>query len=188
MHLKCSQIRTKDYNNSWYCTIHSTFNHRTQTNTTSPKNFLKVLQLNANGIRNKTNKIQLLVKITQADVITIQESKRNQSHKTPNISQFTPIITDCMHKQGGGLLTYIKNNLSFSQLNTSNTFAIELQIVKIHLSTSRQLHIANMYIQPKQSSQLSQTKKDSIMSSTLTTITNLSNTIITADVNTHSLL
>ena len=36
MHLKFSQI-TKDYNNLWYCTLHSTFNHRTQTNTISPK-------------------------------------------------------------------------------------------------------------------------------------------------------
>ena len=98
-------------------------------NTISPKNFLKVLQLNANGICNKTDEIQLLIKNTQADVITIQKTKLSQSHKTPNIPQFTPIKTDCTHKQGGGLLTYIKNNISFSQLNTSNTFPIELQII-----------------------------------------------------------
>ena len=66
----------------------------------------------------------------------MQETKVNKSHKIANISQFTPIRTDRTHKQGGGLLTYIKNNNSFSQLNTLNTFPIELQIVKIHLSTS----------------------------------------------------
>ena len=126
VHLKCSQITTKDYNYSWYCTLHSTFNCKTQMNTTLPKNFLKVLQLNANGIHNKTDDIQLLIKNTQASVITIQETKLNQSHKTPNIPHFTPIRTDCTHKQGGGLLTYIKNNISFFQLNTSNTFPIEL--------------------------------------------------------------
>ena len=65
--------------------------------------------------------MQLLIKNTQADVTTIQETKLNQSHKIPNIPQFTPIRTDCTHKQGGGLLTYIKNNISFSQLNTSNS-------------------------------------------------------------------
>ena len=139
MHLKCSQITTKDYNNSWYCTLHSTFNRRTQTNTTSPKNFLKVVQLNANGIRNKTDEIQLLIKNTQADVIKIQEIKLNQSHKTPNIPQFT-----------------------------------------------QQLNIANMYISPKHFTQLPQTEEDSIISSMLTTITNIRNTIITADVNIHS--
>ena len=124
--------------------------------TTSPKNFLKVLQLNANGICNKTDEIQLLIKNTQ-DVITIQETKLNQSHKIPNISHFTPIQTDCIHKQGRGLLTYIKNNISFSQLNTSNIFPTELQNIKIYLSTSQQLLIANMYIPPsyhKQKTQL----------------------------------
>ena len=68
-----------------------------------------------------------------------------------------------------------------------NTFPIEVQVVKIHLSTSQQLHIGNMYIPPKHTTQLSQTE-DSIISSMLTTITNLTNTIITADVNAHSLL
>ena len=137
MHSKCFQITTKDYKNSWCYTLHSTFNQRTQTNTTSPKNFLKVLQLNANGICNKTDEIQL-TKNTQADVITIQETKHF----------FTPIRTDCTYKQGGCFLTYITNNISFSQLNTSNTFLIELQIIKIHLSTSQKLHIANTYIPP----------------------------------------
>ena len=148
VHLKCSQITIKHYNKLWYCTLHNTFNHRTQTNTTSPKNFLKVLQPIANGIRNKTDEIQLLIKNTPADIITIQETKLNQSYKTPNISHFTLIRTDRTPKQGGNLLTYIKNNISFSQLSTLNTFLIDLQIIKIHFSTSQQLHIANMYIPP----------------------------------------
>ena len=128
--------------------LYRIFNHRTQMNTTSLKNFLKVLQFNANGIRNKTDEIQLFIKNTQADVIIIQEAKPNHSHKTTNVPQFTSIRTYRTHKQGGGLLTYIKNNISFSQLNTSNTFPIELQIIKIHFLTSQQLHFANMYIPP----------------------------------------
>ena len=108
-------------------------------------NFLKVLQLNAKGFCNKTNEIQLLIKNTPADITTIQETKFIQSHKTPNTSQFTPIRTKFTHKQGS-LLTYIKNDISFSQCNTSNTSPIELQIIKIHFSTLQQLHIANMYI------------------------------------------
>ena len=63
-------------------------------NTASSKNLLKVLQLNANGIYNKKDKIQLPIKNTQAAIITIQETKFNQSHKTPNVSHFTPIRTD----------------------------------------------------------------------------------------------
>ena len=117
----------KALQHSWYCTLHSTFNHRTQTNTTSPKNFLKVLQLNANNICRKTDEIQLLIQNTHADVIAILEIKLNQSHKTPNIPHFTPIRTDCTYKQGGGLLTCIKNSISFLQPNTLNTSSIKLQ-------------------------------------------------------------
>ena len=97
MHLKCFQITKKD-NNSWHCTLYSTFNHRIQTNTTSPKNRLKVLPLNANGIRTKTDKIQLFIKNTQAYVITIQETNVNQYYQAPNISHFAPIRTDPTHK------------------------------------------------------------------------------------------
>ena len=43
-----------------------------------------------------------------------------------------------------------------------------------------------MYIPLKHSTQLSQTKEDSIIFSTLTTIINLPNTTITADINAHS--
>ena len=50
--------------------------------------------------------------------LPIAMKDQNRSKQTP----FTPIKTDHTHKQGGGLLTYIKNNISFSQLNTSNTF------------------------------------------------------------------
>ena len=57
----------------------------------------------------------------------MQKTKLNQSHKRPNIPQFTPIRTDRPHKQGESLLTYIKNNIGFSQLNTSNTFPIEIR-------------------------------------------------------------
>ena len=73
---------------------------------------------------------------------------KTQSHKTPNIPYFTPIRTYHTHQQGGELLTYsyIKNSINFSQLSTSNTFSIKLQVNKIHHSTSQQLHIANMCI------------------------------------------
>ena len=53
----------------------------------------------------QTDEIQAVIKNTQAGVITMQETKLNQFHKTPNIPQFTPIKTDRTYKQGGGLLT-----------------------------------------------------------------------------------
>ena len=104
----------------------------------------------------------------------IQETKLIQSHKIPNIPQFTPIRTDGSHNQGEGLQLALKTTSVFLQLNTSNTFPIELHINKIHLSTSQQLHIANMYIPPRHFTQLSQTEEDSIISNMFTTKTNFS--------------
>ena len=65
----------------------------------SPKKIFEVLQLNANGISNKTDEIQLLIENTQVDIITIQQSKLNQSHKRPYLLHFALIKTDCTYKQ-----------------------------------------------------------------------------------------
>ena len=82
------------------------------------------------------------------------------THKTPNIPHLTPIRTDCTYKLGAHLLTYIKNNISLSQLNTSNTFPIKLQ----------NHQISPFYITAityrKHSTQLSKTEDDSIIIST----------------------
>ena len=70
----------------------------------------------------------------------------------------------------------IKNNISFSQLNTSNnTFPIELQIIIIHLSTSQQLHTV---LQTCTFRPVITNKRSLIISSTFSTITNLPNAII----------
>ena len=119
----------KNYNNLWYYTLYSTFNQITQTNRTSPNNFLKVLQLIANCISNKTEETQLHIKNTHSDVITLQET-----NSIPQNTKHTSLYTyqNRLHLQiRKGLLTYIIENISFSQLNTSNTFLIELQIIKI---------------------------------------------------------
>ena len=121
-----------------------------------------------------------VVRLTVA-VPTVKETKLNQSHKILNIPQFTSIKTVRTHRQGGGLLSCIKNNISFSKLNTSNTFPIKLQVIKFTF-----LH-HNNYISQTCSFHLAITNKEgSIISSTFTTITNLPSTIITADVNAHS--
>ena len=49
------------------------FTHRTQINTTSPKNFLKVLPHTADVVCNKTDEIQIFIENVQADFITKQD-------------------------------------------------------------------------------------------------------------------
>ena len=169
-----------------HTTISKPTSTRKHTNPMSKMNTFKILQFNANGIRNKVNELQLLTERTNADIITIQESKLQPNHKTPNIHNYTTIRTDRQHKQGGGLLTFVKNNIKFSQLDIPNTTPVELQIVKIHLSTSKHIHVANMYIPPRDTNQISLAEEDTIITKIMMNIISLPQTLITADINAHS--
>ena len=129
----------------------------------------------------KQMKYNYSLKIHKADVLSTQETKLNQSHRTPNIlSLHTYQIRS--HSQTRRMpLTYIKNNISFSQLNTSKTFPIEPP----NHQNLPFYNTAFIYRKHVHSTQLSQLE-DSIIPSTLTTVTNLTNPIITADANAQS--
>ena len=76
---------------------------------------------------------------TQPDIITIQEIKLITTSKTPKITNYTPIRTDGVVKLGGGLLTYIRHNITFTHLDNPkniNTHNTELQLVRIHTNRS----------------------------------------------------
>ena len=92
---------------------------------------------NINRLRNKLEELKLLIHDTQADIITIQETKLTPKAKTPKLHNFTAVRTDRLHKAGGGLVTLIRDNITFttkdipSTINTHNT---ELQMVKVHIN------------------------------------------------------
>ena len=72
----------------------------------------------------------MLIHNTQADVITIQETKLTPKAKTPKVHNFTTVRTDRLHKLGGWLITLIRDNITFTTtdiLSTINTHNIELQ-------------------------------------------------------------
>ena len=52
----------------------------------------------------------------------------------------------------GGLLTYIRHNITFTHLDNLrniNTHNTELQLVKIHTNRNKHFTIANLYMPPK---------------------------------------
>ena len=54
-----------------------------------------------------------------------------------------------VHKAGGGLITLIRDNITFTTTNipsTINTHNTELQMVKLHINNTKHITIANMYI------------------------------------------
>ena len=79
---------------------------------------IKILQLNANGIWSTVEELKHLLLTTQPDVVAIQESKLNPASRTPKIPNYIAISTDRKHKQGGGLITYIKSDTTFTHIKT----------------------------------------------------------------------
>ena len=80
-----------------------------------------------NGIKHKLGVLKLLIHYTHADIITIQETKLTPKANTPKIHNFTSLSADRLHKEGGGFITLIRNNITFtttdipSTINTHNT-------------------------------------------------------------------
>ena len=85
----------------------------------------------------------------QPDIITIQETKLKKHNKTPQIPTYSAIRTDRANGKGGGLLTYIKHNITFSDTkipNFINPINTELQIIQLHITHTKIYTIANIYI------------------------------------------
>ena len=58
---------------------------------------------------------------------------------------------DKLHKAGGGLITLIRDNITFTTTDipsTINTHNTELQMVKVHINNTKHITIANIYIPP----------------------------------------
>ena len=148
VHLKCTQIKQRQYKPDWRCTIHTPTHNVTTTpstdNTTAPhkqttthpltnnnrpkdKNIV-ILQININGISNKIEELKNLVHGTQPGIITIQETKLTQKAKTPKIPHYTTIRKYREHKQGGGgLITLIKVNITFTNINIPKAINTQTQ-------------------------------------------------------------
>ena len=108
--------------------------------------------------QNKLEELKLLIHDTHADIITIQETKLTPKAKTPKIHNFTAVRTDRLHKAGGGLITLIRDNITFTTTDipsTINTHNTELQMVKVHINNTKHITIANIYIPPQVSQSVS---------------------------------
>ena len=130
---------------------HSINNNKTQQQINSKKT-ITIIQININGLTTKIHELKNLTDNTKIDIITIQETKLKPTHRTPYLKDYTAIRTDRTYKNGGGLMTYIKNDIIFTELktpHTTNNKLTELQHIKIHLANHKHLNIFNIYIPPR---------------------------------------
>ena len=133
--------------------------------------------------------MKLLVTELQPDIITIQETKLKKHNKTPQIPTYSAIRTDRANGKGGGLLTYIKHNITFSDTkipNFINPINTELQIIQLHITHTKIYTIANIYIPPRNTTSPDHATCDADITSCIQYITNLPNSIISGDINAHS--
>ena len=169
-------------------TLNST-THSHATTSHPNKKLLTLLQLNINSITNKHEELKLLVTELQPDIITIQETKLKKHNKTPQIPTYSAIRTDRANGKGGGLLTYIKHNITFSDTKISNfinPINTELQIIQLHITHTKIYTIANIYISPRNTTSPDHATCDADITSCIQYITNLPNSIISGDINAHS--
>ena len=169
-------------------TIDTTQGHRPSSE--SEKNII-ILQANINGIKNKLEELKLRIHDTHAYIIKIQETKLTPKANTPKVHDFTTVPADRLHKAGGGLITHIRDNIAFTTTDipsTINTHNTELQMVEVHISNTKHITIANIYIPPRDSTSTHYKTPDTDIQHCIQYITNIPHSVITGYVNAHSTL
>ena len=152
---------------------------------------LIIQQVNIIGIKDKLEEHKLLIHDTHADIITIQETKLTPKAKTPKIHNFTAVCTERLHKARGGLITLIKDNITFTTTDipsTINTHNTELQMVKVHINNTKHITITNIYISPRDNTSTHYKTGDTDIRHCIQYITNIPHSVLTGDVNAHSTL
>ena len=168
---------------------HSISNNKTQQQINSKKT-ITIIQININGLTTKIHELKNLTDNTKIDIITIQETKLKPTHRTPYLKDYTAIRTDRTYKNGGGLMTYIKNDIIFTELKTphTNNKLTELQHIKIHLANHKHLNIFNIYIPPRDTTNPDHSNSQEDITNCMTHILNTNNAILTGDFNAHHTL
>ena len=141
--------------------------------------------------KTKLEELKQLIHDTHADIITIHETKLTPKANTPKIHNFTTVRADRLHKAGGGVITLIKYNITFTTTyihSTINTHNTELQMVKVHINNTKHITIANIYIPPRDSTSTHYKTADTDIQHCIQYITNIPQSVLTGDMNAlHSL-
>ena len=147
---------------------------------------LTIIQLNANGVRNKMQELKILADESKTDIITIQESKLTETNRTPQLEGYSTVRQDRKADKGGGLITFISLELEYTNLAipTFNKLNIEVQIIRLSGKKTK-YHIANIYIPPRNQNANAE-EEDEDISKLFDNLSKYENLIITGDFNAHS--
>ena len=80
------------------------------------------------------------------DICAVQESKLRKNNKTPIIEGFATLRKNRKVLNVGGLLLYIRNDLTFEKLQSAEQEGLEIQSVRIRTLKDKLIHLHNVYL------------------------------------------
>ena len=115
------------------------------------KRNIRGLQWNADGINTKIAELNKLVTELEIDVVLIQETKLTDKSRTPKLYGYTAIRQDRPNAEfpGGGLLTYIKDDIAFRKIGGAKNGSTEVLSISIQQNVDKWLDITNLYSPPR---------------------------------------
>ena len=123
---------------------------------TSVTTTLKILQLNANGLRNKIDNIIDYLEQNKIGIAAIQESHLNEKSSLKVAQPYTILRSDrpSSRGKGGGVCFIVHNTVSHAQLQLDFKGDPHIEAVGIEIQTQRNnenVKIVNLYIPPSSS-------------------------------------
>ena len=166
-HIKCAQT-TRDAlveqrrQGTWECgmcreerppRVEPTPDGRTSMRKIERRFGLRMMQWNCDGIATKKDELAEMMKREKIHLAMIQETKLGNKDATPNIRGYTAYRKDrygsgVTKARGGGLCTYIREDLPHWEKPTQATGILEAQTIVVPREGTHNLEITNLYIPP----------------------------------------
>ena len=115
---------------------------------------LRILQWNADGIGNKGAELEECMIRMNVNVAVIQQSKLGVNRRTLTFAGYVVVRKDRVNgrrsreRMGGGLITVIKKDLVYKELNGWKGKTTEGMRVAIDVSKNERIIITNVYMLP----------------------------------------
>ena len=113
------------------------------------------MQWNANGLKNKMVELEDKARTLEIDIILIQESKLRSSDANPKLKGYATIRKDREVGRGGGLVTFIKEDIPFTVIDHSNgvpNSLLEILMTDNQAPSMHRLTFVNVYCPPTRGS------------------------------------
>ena len=116
---------------------------------TESKEYLRILQWNANGLSAKADELEVSLGKLDVDVCLIQETKLRPKHREPSFEKYRMLRFDReTTKVGGGLATLIKKTLPFEEIYKGSKDGTDVQTCRVRMSKNKWMTITNLYCPP----------------------------------------